>query len=138
MLLRNLPFHPLLFLPLRIERIREKDIIDTTYEYGRKRIINDVENLLHDWEIMQNQKALRIVKGGSWADAPLYMHVGMNEIYPENKSSCRIGFRVAMPLSKEMLPYFYKNKFLKIQKKKREKIDKERRAKMRASRRRKA
>mgnify|MGYP001627193880 CR=1 FL=1 len=38
----------------------------------------------------------RIVKGGSWANGSAYLFCGGKEIFSENKSSSRIGFRVVM------------------------------------------
>lgn len=38
----------------------------------------------------------RTVKGGSWADGLAYIMCGNKEAYSEDRSSCRIGFRVAM------------------------------------------
>lgn len=87
---------------------------DTISDFGRKRILSDVENLLHDWSIMHTKDSLRIVKGGSWADPPVYLITGMDGIYPEDKSSCKIGFRLAMSLSDYMIPYLYSDSKSKI------------------------
>ena len=43
-----------------------------------------------------------IVKGGSWADSPVYLRWRTNTFYNKDKSSARIGFRVVMPI----LDYF--------------------------------
>jgi len=51
---------------------------------------------LHNAKILQNPAKLRIVKGGSWANGPVYMEIASREAFPMNQASSRIGFRVAM------------------------------------------
>ncbi len=66
---------------------------------------NTFRNTLAD-KILQDAKTLakwpdaRIVKGGSWASGPAYMQIGAREIFSRNRSSSRIGFRVAMSVPK--------------------------------------
>jgi formylglycine-generating enzyme len=96
------------------KQIPNSNSIDTTWEYNKERINNDAGNLLHDWEITYNKKYLRIIKGGSWADPTVYMVINMNQVLSQYSSSCKVGFRVAMSLSDEMLPFFYTDKYPKL------------------------
>jgi formylglycine-generating enzyme required for sulfatase activity len=101
----------------KMKKIYEADI-DTVFEYGRKRLVCNTEYLLHDYNVISKVYNPRIVKGGSWADPSTYLMSGMNQVYAEDSSSCKIGFRVAMTLPKELLPYFYTDKYVKSQLKK--------------------
>ena len=64
-------------------------------------VIHEIAALeLHDAIVIKNNPSPRIVKGGSWADGPVYMMIASREAYSENKCSSRIGFRVAMTMVK--------------------------------------
>jgi formylglycine-generating enzyme required for sulfatase activity len=112
-------FHSLM---KKIVEIQRKDSIyesgiDTIYQYGRNRIMNDAKNLLHDYMVVKNTVNPRTVKGGSWADPSTYMLVSLNQVYAEDSSSCKIGFRMAMTIPNELLPYFYSSKYFDTQNK---------------------
>ena len=92
-------------------QIPDASKIDTSWQLNKDRLFIDIEKLLHDWNIVSNQKFLHIVKGGSWADSPVYEIISMNQVLPEKYSSCKVGFRLAMNVTAEMLPYFYTNKY---------------------------
>jgi len=51
---------------------------------------------MHNAKVLDKMQPARGVKGGSWADPAVYIMPGTRTIYNENKSSSRIGFRVAM------------------------------------------
>lgn len=53
---------------------------------------------LHNAKVYENMKPARIVKGGSWADGPLYLTPRIRTAYQETRGSSRIGFRVSMSL----------------------------------------
>ena len=38
----------------------------------------------------------RVLKGGSWVDGPFYLQIGARQALSQKRSSCRVGFRVAM------------------------------------------
>ena len=100
--------------------------IDTIFNIGRERIINDAQNMLHDYKVLKKTANPRIVKGGSWADPLTYLLVCMNQVYPEDYGSCKIGFRLAMSVPTELIPYFYTDKYFKDQEKKNKKESKQR------------
>ena len=49
----------------------------------------------HDKKVL-NREDLKIVKGGSWADGLAYQQCGAREAVQKNKTSSRIGFRIAI------------------------------------------
>jgi len=51
---------------------------------------------LHNAKVAKAQDHARIVKGGSWADPPIYLRISTRTIMNENSKSARVGFRVAM------------------------------------------
>jgi sulfatase modifying factor 1 len=53
---------------------------------------------MHDAYVLEKMKPARIVKGGSWADGPLYISHKTRTVFTENLGSSKIGFRVAMTL----------------------------------------
>lgn len=57
-------------------------------------------NKYNPYPLVQNDTTIsyKIVKGGSWADGPVYLRWRTNTYYEKTKSSSRIGFRVAMPV----------------------------------------
>ena len=55
----------------------------------------------HDAKIAKAQHPARVVKGGSWADGPIYLQISTRTIMNENSSSMRVGFRIAMDYSKK-------------------------------------
>jgi len=78
---------------------KERIVIKKTH---LEKIINDfLINLatkeIHNAKTLANNKYLKIVKGGSWADSPIYLMCGSKEVFPQNKSSAKIGFRVVIP-----------------------------------------
>jgi len=74
-------------------RYSEIDSIGTLNEYIIK---NQALLEIHDAQIIEKNKQARIVKGGSWATGPAYMLCGRREVFPQDKGSSRIGFRLAM------------------------------------------
>jgi hypothetical protein len=53
-------------------------------------------DLLHNAIVLHKNPGGRIVKGGSWADGTAYLQCGARQVFSEDKSSARIGFRVVM------------------------------------------
>jgi formylglycine-generating enzyme len=51
---------------------------------------------IHNAKVYHSNYPGRIVKGGSWANGATYLQCGSREVFPENKSSSRTGFRIAM------------------------------------------
>ena len=66
------------------------DVVTNDKETKLKKII------LHNNKIIEKNQPARVVKGGSWADGPVYILPSTKTIFNENESSSRIGFRVAM------------------------------------------
>jgi hypothetical protein len=58
-----------------------------------------------DVRILKNTKYPGIIKGGSFIDPPVYMMSGITQIFPQSKSSSRLGFRVAMTIEDEIWKY---------------------------------
>jgi len=69
---------------------------DTIVENYKQWLIPKANSEIHNAKVLESNEFPRIVKGGSWANGPVYMECGMREAFSENKGSCRIGFRVAM------------------------------------------
>ncbi|MBN2681516.1 MAG: SUMF1/EgtB/PvdO family nonheme iron enzyme [Bacteroidales bacterium] len=69
---------------------------DLSTEKGRNYYYKLIKEYEHNSYVNEKFPDSRIVKGGSWAQGPAYLQVGARTIYPENKSSCMIGFRLAM------------------------------------------
>ena len=74
--------------------------IDPTDDKDLPLIKMIAELQLHDAKVLAAHPNLRIVKGGSWATGPAYMLVSSREVFPENKCSSRIGFRVVLDIGK--------------------------------------
>ncbi len=68
------------------------------------------EAIHHELNVFKNTPNPRVVKGGSWDDGLLYLRPSNREIYSEQTSSSKIGFRVAMTITREMYPYFMPRK----------------------------
>lgn len=81
---------------------------DTINLISKSIMLDFCEQLVHDWNVINKTKNPRIVKGGSWADSPAYILTGSSEVFDENKSSCRIGFRLAMEVPEHLIPLFKK------------------------------
>lgn len=75
--------------------------IDLSTEKGRNIYNRLKKEYEHNGFVNEKFPDARIVKGGSWAQGPAYLQIGARTIYPENKSSCMIGFRLAMTLVEE-------------------------------------
>ncbi len=69
---------------------------DTCIENYRQWLIPKAYGEIHNAKVLESNIFPRTVKGGSWADGPIYVECGSRTVFSENKSSCRIGFRVAM------------------------------------------
>jgi formylglycine-generating enzyme required for sulfatase activity len=52
----------------------------------------------HNEKVMNRFEDTRLVKGGSWADPPMYLMPGVKTIYTGSRGSSRIGFRVVVSL----------------------------------------
>ena len=61
-------------------------------EYYREEAINSI----HNAKVIEKNPYARVVKGGSWADGPVYIIPETKTIFSQDKSSSRIGFRIAM------------------------------------------
>jgi len=42
-----------------------------------------------------NKNNLKFVKGGSWSDSPMYLNIFLDNIYPAQTQSMKVGFRIA-------------------------------------------
>lgn len=74
------------------------EIMEEVYAYARI--------LLHDAQVMAAVESPRTVKGGSWASPPAYLLTSSRQIYPQNQSSCTIGFREVLEIPVSWQPYF--------------------------------
>ncbi|MDD4236381.1 MAG: SUMF1/EgtB/PvdO family nonheme iron enzyme [Bacteroidales bacterium] len=72
------------------------EIRDSLNELDRWYLTRYAEQAMHNAKVLDKMQPARGVKGGSWADPAVYIMPGTRTIYNENKSSSRIGFRVAM------------------------------------------
>jgi formylglycine-generating enzyme required for sulfatase activity len=73
----------------------EKEIEELT-DKEKKEIEILAMGEIHNAKIAKAQNPARIVKGGSWADSPVYLRITTRTIMNENSVSSRVGFRVAM------------------------------------------
>ena len=78
----------------------EKEIAEMTNK-AKKEIEVMAMGEIHDAKIAKAQKPARIIKGGSWADSPIYLRISTRTIMNENSTSARVGFRIAMDYSKK-------------------------------------
>lgn len=67
--------------------------LDSTSQY---RLKEAAQTELQNERVFAKNPNPRTVKGGSWADGLAYIMCANREAFSEDKSSCRIGFRVAM------------------------------------------
>ena len=72
-----------------LEMMHHEEKLKELYEQSKKRFE-------HDIKVHQKMMPARIVKGGSWEDPPIYLNPFAKTIKNQNRSSCRIGFRVFM------------------------------------------
>jgi len=70
--------------------------IDTTKQEGKDLINEFIVEKIAEQQLNNLYPSAHVVKGGSWADAPVYMIPGMSSFYDGELSSSRIGFRVGM------------------------------------------
>lgn len=61
-------------------------------ENNLKPFLADYRRFYHN----QGNANIRVVKGGSWWDGPYSLQIGARQALNENKSSSRVGFRLAM------------------------------------------
>lgn len=80
-----------------------KELINDTGYYNEFK--SSIDEIKKDIAIINRYDRPGIVKGGSWADSPVYLQSCSRQVFPKSKSSCRIGFRVAMKISPEMKQY---------------------------------
>lgn len=73
-----------------------------TYQYAQA--------IYHDLRVMKNTPNARVVKGGSWDHAPIYLAVGTTEIYEATKSNYKIGFRISLSVPEELVPLLQQRK----------------------------
>ncbi len=76
--------------------LRSSEYIDSTKQFYRNLIEDYINERIKFETIYFNNSPVKIVKGGSWADASLYLMPGVDTFYKEDASSAKIGFRVAM------------------------------------------
>ena len=57
-------------------------------------LIYHVNNLIHDFNVLNKLRQPKMVMGGSWHDGPAFMDRGVRQAYSENESHSTIGFRV--------------------------------------------
>ncbi len=65
-------------------------------QFDRERIESVAIDYMHDADLLHRILEPKTVKGGSWADAVIYIQPGTKEVQNESYTSCRIGFRIAM------------------------------------------
>ena len=70
--------------------------LDTNYQSGIDQVNEYLSERISYENHLKNNSPARLVKGGSWAESPIYLMPGTSSFYHENSSSARIGFRVAM------------------------------------------
>ena len=70
--------------------------LDTNYQSGIDQVNEYLSERISYENHLKNNSPARVVKGGSWAESPIYLMPGTSSFYHENSSSARIGFRVAM------------------------------------------
>ena len=70
--------------------------LDTNYQSGIDKVNEYLSERISYENHLKNNSPARLVKGGSWAESPIYLMPGTSSFYHENSSSARIGFRVAM------------------------------------------
>jgi formylglycine-generating enzyme len=75
-------------------RLEYNDYQTTLSSNDKKLVANFAANELHNERVIKGRTNLRIVKGGSWATGPAYMQIGAREVYPADKSSSMVGFRI--------------------------------------------
>ena len=71
---------------------------DTIIEKYKNWLMPKAVSEIHNAKVLELNEFPRIVKGGSWADGPVYMECGTQTVFSENKRTYRIGFRIAMML----------------------------------------
>jgi len=76
--------------------LRYSQYIDSTKQFYRDLVKEYINKRIKFEKIYYNNSPGKIVKGGSWADGPLYLMPGIDTFYKADASSGRIGFRVAM------------------------------------------
>ncbi|HQN92570.1 MAG: SUMF1/EgtB/PvdO family nonheme iron enzyme [Bacteroidales bacterium] len=74
------------------------EIRDSLNERDRWYLTRYAEQAMHNAGVYHKMQPARVVKGGSWADPAVYIMPGTRTIFNENKTSSRIGFRVAMTI----------------------------------------
>jgi sulfatase modifying factor 1 len=87
-------------------KLQRRTIEKSGRELSDEKLQELAEEIFRDKTVTEAMDSPRIVKGGSWADGPSYILCGTREAFSQKQSSSRIGFRVAMVLTQEMLPYF--------------------------------
>ena len=90
--------------------IYQVEEVKDPYEKRDKELFAQME---HDKTVLSTLENPRIVKGGSWADPLVYQMMSSRQAFEEKSSSCKVGFRLTMTLTKEMLPYFLATQELK-------------------------
>lgn len=71
------------------------------------------EVLLHDARVKRSNPNASIAKGGSWATAPVYAVPALKEVFTPNEVSSHVGFRVALSITPDAVPYFIDNDYFK-------------------------
>jgi formylglycine-generating enzyme required for sulfatase activity len=70
--------------------------LDTNYQSGIDKVNEYLSERISYENHLKNNSPARVVKGGSWTDASIYLMPGSSTFFNQNSSSARIGFRVAM------------------------------------------
>lgn len=70
--------------------------LDTNYQSGIDQVNEYLSERISYENHLNNNTPARVVKGGSWAESPIYLMPGTSSFFLENSSSAKIGFRVAM------------------------------------------
>ncbi len=65
----------------------------------------DMAGNVSEWTSSKNEDNLIKVKGGSYASPPIFMQLGVHQLFKETHQSSEIGFRIAMEVDDELLKY---------------------------------
>ncbi|MBM3185468.1 MAG: SUMF1/EgtB/PvdO family nonheme iron enzyme [Bacteroidetes bacterium] len=94
--------------------LRYSQYMDSTKQFYRNLIEEYINERIKFETIYFNNSPVKMVKGGSWADASLYLMPGVDTFYNEDSASARIGFRVAMDRVGSPTGKFHKRKNKRI------------------------
>lgn len=95
-----------------VNKARESTVLDGAYikeidcEADSAAIEGLATQIHHDLQLINKHAESIVVKGGSWDDQQVYLCTDARTLYRKTAHSRKVGFRVAMSISAEALPYF--------------------------------